>query len=142
MADEEKLSVVERLALAAYRLNGWEWDDMAGDKPEGFDTMTNDEKQRFVYPKYIQIQEWLGEGYLSRCFWIFDGHTEEEWLEWRKSRLAYEKEYKRHEDAERAEENGEELQTKIPFLFAFCACICLGLLLLLVFKALHGGFAA
>lgn len=140
--NKSRLSITERLALAAYRLNCFEWDELAGDKPEGFDAMTCEEKQRFVFPKYAQIEELLGEVYLNRCFWIFDGNTEEEWLAWRRLRITQEKEYERHEDTQRAEEDGEKLQTKIALLLAFCACICFGLLLLLVFKTLHGGFTA
>ena len=74
--DESKLSPVERLALAAYRLNHWKWDDMLGRKPERFDTMTIDEKQVFILPQYNRIEELLGEVYLLRCFWIFYGATE------------------------------------------------------------------
>lgn len=140
--DEAKLGPAERLALAAYRMNGWQWDDMFGEKPDGFDQMTIDEKNKFIYPQFMQIDELLGDVYLGRCFWIFDGKTEAEWLEWRKSRLAYEKEYKRNEDAQRSEKDGKKLQTKIPFILAFCTGVRLSLLLLLVFKALHGGFAA
>lgn len=140
--DEAKLGPAERLALAAYRMNCWQWDDMFGEKPDGFDRMTIDEKNKFIHPQFMQIDELLGDVYLGRCFWIFDGKTEAEWLEWRKSRLAYEKEYKRHEDAQRSEKDGKKLQTKIPFILAFCTGVCLSLLLLLVFKALHGGFAA
>ena len=140
--DEAKLGPAERLALAAYRMNGWQWDDMFGEKPDGFDQMTIDEKNKFIYPQFMQIDELLGDVYLGRCFWIFDGKTEAEWLEWRKSRLAYEKEYKRNEDAQRSEKDGKKLKTKIPFILAFCTGVRLSLLLLLVFKALHGGFAA
>ena len=100
--DEAKLGPAERLALAAYRMNCWQWDDMFGEKPDGFDRMTIDEKNKFIHPQFMQIDELLGDVYLGRCFWIFDGKTEAEWLEWRKSRLSYEKEYKRHEDAQRS----------------------------------------
>lgn len=140
--DEAKLGAAERLALAAYRMNCWQWDDMSGEKPDGFDQMTIEEKKKFIHPQFMQIDELLGDVYLGRCFWIFDGKTEAEWLEWRKSRLAYEKEYKRHEDAQRGKNDGKKLQTEIPSILAFCTGVCLGLLLLLVFKALHGGFAA
>mgnify|MGYP003367979658 CR=1 FL=1 len=140
--DESKLSPVERIALAAYRLNRWEWDDMLGRKPKRFDTMTIDEKQLFILPQYNRIKELLGDVYLLRCFWIFDGETEEEWLKWRKSQIVYEKEYDRYENAQRPKEDGKKLQPKIASVLAFCAGFCFGSLLLFVLKALHGGFAA
>lgn len=140
--DESKLSPVERLALAAYRLNIWEWDDMLGRKPERFDRMTIDEKRVFILPQYNRIKELLGDVYLLRCFWIFDGETEEDWLKWRTSQIAYEKEYDRYENTQRTEDNGKHLQNQIAPVLAFCIGFALGSLLLFVFKAFHGGFAA
>ena len=55
--DEAKLGPAERLALAAYRMNGWQWDDMFGEKPDGFDRMTIDEKNKFIHPQFMQIDE-------------------------------------------------------------------------------------
>lgn len=140
--DESKLSPVERLALAAYRLNRWEWDDMLGRKPKRFDTMTIDEKQLFILPQYNRIKELLGDVYLLRCFWIFDGETEEDWLKWRESKLPYEREGNGEYNAQRTEDNGKHLQNQIAPVLAFCIGFALGLLLLFVLKALHGGFAA
>lgn len=140
--DESKLSPAERLALAAYRLNRWEWDDMLGRKPKRFDTMTIDEKQLFILPQYNRIKELLGDVYLLRCFWIFDGETEEEWLKWRESKLPYEREGNGEYNAQRTEDNGKHLQNQIAPVLAFFAGFALGSLLLFVFKALHGGFAA
>ena len=140
--NESKLSPVERLALVAYRLNCWEWDDMLGRKPERFDLMTIDEKRAFILPQYNRIKELLGDVYLLRCFWIFDGETEEDWLKWRESRIAYEREYDRYENAQRTEDNGKHLQNQIAPVLAFCIGFALGSLLLFVFKAFHGGFAA
>lgn len=141
--DESKLSPVERLGLAYCRLNCWIWDELVGTKPDGFDRMTYDEKRGYIEPQLNRIEQTLGKPYVDRCWWLYEmGNTEEEWLEWRKSRLAYEKEYNRHENAKRAEAYSEKLQPKIPSILAFCAGFCFGLLLLFVFKALHGGFAA
>lgn len=140
--DESKLSPAERLALAAYRLNRWEWDDMLGRKPKRFDTMTIDEKQLFILPQYNRIKELLGDVYLLRCFWIFDGETEEEWLKWRESKLPYEREGNGEYNAQRTEDNGKHLQNQIAPVLAFCIGFALGSLLLFVFKAFHGGFAA
>lgn len=140
--DESKLSPVERLALAAYRLNRWEWDDMLGRKPKRFDTMTIDEKQLFILPQYNRIKELLGDVYLLRCFWIFDGETEEDWLKWRESKLPYEREGNGEYNSQRTEDNGKHLQNQIAPVLAFCIGFALGLLLLFVLKALHGGFAA
>lgn len=141
--DESKLSPVERLGLAYCRLNCWIWDELAGDKPDGFEQMTNEEKHVYIHPKLNRIEQILGSPYTSRCWWVYElGKTEEEWLEWRKSQIVYEREYDRYENAQRPKEDSKKLQPKIAPVLAFFAGFALGLLLLFVLKALHGGFAA
>lgn len=43
---DNKLSFQDRMGLAYHRLNNWEWDDIFGEKPEGFDDMPNFAKPR------------------------------------------------------------------------------------------------
>lgn len=141
--DESKLSPVERMGLAYCRLNCWDWDELIGEKPDGFEQMTNEEKHGYIEPQLDRIEQILGSPYTSRCWWVYElGKTEEEWLEWRKSRMPDERESNRENNAQRAEENGKHLQNQIAPVLAFCAGFCFGLLLLFVLKALHGGFAA
>lgn len=141
--DESKLSPIERMGLAYCRLNCWDWDELIGEKPDGFEQMTNEEKHGYIEPQLDRIEQILGSPYTSRCWWVYElGKTEEEWLEWRKSRMPDERESNRENNAQRAEENGKHLQNQIAPVLAFCIGIALGLLLLFVFKAFHGGFAA
>lgn len=141
--DESKLSPVERLGLAYCRLNCWIWDELAGDKPDGFEQMTNDEKHVYIHPKMNRIEQILGRPYVDRCWWVYEmKKTEEEWLEWRESKLPYEREGNGEYNAQRTEDNGKHLQNQIAPVLAFCIGFALGLLLLFVLKALHGGFAA
>lgn len=141
--DEGKLSPIERMGLAYCRLNCWIWDELAGDKPDGFEQMTNEEKHGYIEPQLDRIEQILGSPYTSRCWWVYElGKTEEEWLEWRKSRMPDERESNRENNAQRAEENGKHLQNQIAPVLAFCIGFALGLLLLFVLKAFHGGFAA
>lgn len=141
--DEGKLSPIERMGLAYCRLNCWDWDELIGEKPDGFEQMTNEEKHGYIEPQLDRIEQILGSPYTSRCWWVYElGKTEEEWLEWRKSRMPDERESNRENNAQRAEENGKHLQNQIAPVLAFCIGIALGLLLLFVFKAFHGGFAA
>lgn len=141
--DESKLSPVERLGLAYCRLNCWIWDELVGAKPDGFDRMTLGEKCGYIEPQLNRIEQILGKPYVDRCWWLYEmGKTEEEWLEWRKSKLSYEREGNGEYNTQRTEENGKHLQNQIAPVLAFCVGFALGLLLLFVFKALHGGFAA
>lgn len=141
--DESKLSPVERLGLAYCRLNCWIWDELVGEKPDGFDRMTSDEKHAHIYPQLRRIEQILGNPYVNRCWWLYEmGKTEEEWLEWRKSKLPYEREGNGEYNAQRTEDNGKHLQNQITPVLAFCIGFVLGSLLLFVFKAFHGGFAA
>ena len=58
----QNLNKIDRLGLAYCRLNCWEWDNIIGPKPEGFDNA-------------------------SRCWWKFIlGKTEDEWFRWFVSR--------------------------------------------------------
>lgn len=142
--DESKLSPIERLGLAYCRLNCWIWDELAGDKPDGFEQMTNEEKHIYVHPQLNRIEQILGSPYVNRCWWIYVmGKTEEEWLEWRElTKLLVECENDREYNAQRPKEDSKKLQPKIAPVLAFCAGFCFGSLLLFVLKALHGGFAA
>lgn len=94
--DENKLSHTDRLGLAYCRLNGWEWDSIVGEKPEGFDSMPNYDHRKFrrfrkkiktkyeyLTPVMKQIERIIGEPNTSRCWWIFVlGRTEQEWFDW------------------------------------------------------------
>lgn len=141
--DESKLSPVERLGLAYCRLNCWIWDELVGEKPDRFEQMTNDEKRGYIEPQLNRIEQMLGKPYVDRCWWLYEmGKTEEEWLEWRKSKLPYERESNGEYNAQRTEDNGKHLQNQIAPVLAFCIGFALGSLLLFVFKTLHGGFAA
>ena len=138
-SDESKLSPIERLGLAYCRLNCWVWDELIGAKPDGFEQMTNEEKRGYIEPQLNRIEQMLGKPYTDRCWWVYEmGKTEEEWLEWRASRMPDERE----NNAQRTEENGKHLQNQVAPVLAFCIGFALGLLLLFIFKAFHGGFAA
>ena len=103
--DESKLGRTDRLCLAYWRLNRYEWDDIVGPKPEGFDVLPDwlpDKAQQkrkklrrrgcslppmsksdHVGPPMRTIRSIVGEANLSRCLWVyFRGKTEEEWLQW------------------------------------------------------------
>lgn len=93
--DVSTLNNVDRLGVAACRLNRWEWDDILGPKPEGFDSLPNfiqkrhfwerkkPSKQDFVTPAYNAIKSIIGEANISRCWWkYFLGRSDEEWFNW------------------------------------------------------------
>lgn len=141
--DESKLSPMERLGLAYCRMNRWQWDEKIAPKPEGFDAMNHDEKSRFIFPQMVQIEKMLGEPYTNRCWWMYELKKDEtEWLEWRKSRIAEEKEDYGEQYTERTEKDSERLHDKVTLVLAFFVGFTLGALFLLVLKAIHGGFAA
>lgn len=87
--DESELSPVERLGLAWCRLNGFEWDELVGPKPEGFDELPDipkaiPSKYCFVRRHMESIEQTLGHEYLNLCWWRFElGKSEEEWLRFR-----------------------------------------------------------
>lgn len=86
---EDELDLVDRLGLAYCRLNSYRWDDYIGEKPEGFDELSNHDSRKpitksdYVRPILKEIKKTIGEANVSRCWWLFElGRTEEEWKEW------------------------------------------------------------
>lgn len=93
---EKELNFVDRLGLACCRLNSWEWDDILGPKPDGFDELPwydNRKLKRFrkkiktksdyLLPMMHEIESMIGEESTSRCWWKFVlGETEEAWEQW------------------------------------------------------------
>lgn len=93
--DESKLSRMDRLGLAYCRLLNYEWDDIAGPKPTGFDDLPNfhvkrrharklgKSKSDYIEGPIMAIEHILGEANCSRYWWRFVlGKTEDEWLHW------------------------------------------------------------
>lgn len=110
--DESKLNKLDRLGLAWCRFNRWEWDELAGPKPDGFDDLPEFDpyeaerakhpytmkllskvhpkryakrlsKSDFTRPALKGIEHEIGEANASRCWWIFElGRTEDEWRRW------------------------------------------------------------
>ena len=93
--DISSLNDVDRLGVAACRLNCWEWDDILGPKPEGFDSLPEYTPKRhfwerkkvskhdFVYPARNAIKNIIGEANISRCWWKYIlGKSDEEWFRW------------------------------------------------------------
>jgi len=94
--NEEELSTEERFGLAYCRLNSWEWDEIAGPKPEGFDELPDYDQRKFKWlrkkiktkgdlidPVLEAIEEFIGEANTSRYWWEFElGKSTEEWFEW------------------------------------------------------------
>lgn len=93
--DESKLNYIDRLGLAYCRLNCYEWDEIFGPKPDGFDTLPDvPPKRRLFQPKRLSKHDYLapaivaiecviGKANISRCWWLFQlGRTEADWLHW------------------------------------------------------------
>lgn len=94
--DESKLNTIDRLGLAYCRLCGWQWDELLGQKPPGFDALPNFDRRKhrvfrkpmqtkyeIITPKIRAIKTLIGQANTSRCWWIFKlGRTEEEWRAW------------------------------------------------------------
>ncbi|MBD5151288.1 MAG: hypothetical protein HDT16_02060 [Oscillibacter sp.] len=110
--EEASLSQIDRLGLAFCRLNCWEWDDIVGPKPEGFDDLRISDRfsveryrhpflmwvlekidpdtyQRgrykfdYTHPAIEAITSVIGEANTSRCWWKFElRRTETEWWNW------------------------------------------------------------
>ena len=93
--DESKLNRIDRLGLAYCRLNCYQWDDLVGPKPEGFDDLPRSasrhmpwqkkkpSKSDYIRPAIEGIKSIIGEANASRCWWLFVlGKTEEEWFRW------------------------------------------------------------
>ena len=86
---------IDRLGLAYWRLSRWEWDELLGSKPEGFDELPNVWYKRWPWEKrkpskedYVRrpmraIVAIIGEANVSRCWWAFElGKDFDEWLHW------------------------------------------------------------
>lgn len=110
--DEGALNKVDRLGLAYCRFNCYNWDEIAGPKPEGFDDLPDDDRyslERISHPvimfilsklfpkKYAQkptkhdfispimrgIESEIGNANVSRCWWVYEmKRTEEDWRTW------------------------------------------------------------
>ena len=110
--DESALSRIDRLGLAACRLNSWMWDEYVGPKPERFEQLPNYDryflerishpflmkilsrlfpekyaktltKHDFINPVIRGIESEIGEANISRCYWVYGmKRTEEEWRRW------------------------------------------------------------
>lgn len=92
--DESNLSKIDRLGLAYCRLINYEWDDILGPKPKGFDDLPRSSPKKiwlkrqpcktgFVRPAMKGIEAMIGEANCSRCWWVFKlGRSEEEWFHW------------------------------------------------------------
>lgn len=96
--EEGTLFSIERLGLAYCRLNVFEWDEIVGEKPPGFDKMpdfpeSSDSldlmkrnyltKHDFLQPAIEAIRELIGEANTSRCWWKFQKiGSEAEWFKW------------------------------------------------------------
>lgn len=86
--DEAALGPLDRLGLACCRMNCWQWDELFGPKPEGFDELPNSSessrsKYQYIRPVMEEISSVFPEILQSRAWWIFDlGKTEEEWRNW------------------------------------------------------------
>lgn len=100
---ESELCPKDRLCLAWARMNGWEWDPLFGDKPEGFDDM---ETAHILLQPYMQaMNNTLTPAEQSRFWWVYGlGRTVEAWeLWWYRDRVLYEVEaYKEHALLEQA----------------------------------------
>lgn len=78
---EDELSPMERLGLAYCRLEGLEWDEHIGPKPQGFDDARDDIKLFIVQRHLRRIEAMVGETFLDRCRWVYDqGRNEAEWI--------------------------------------------------------------
>lgn len=96
--DEQRLSQTERLALAWYRLSGYEWDPYIGPKPEGFDGLPDYLPPRYfssrrplcksyyVRPVMTAIEETIGDLPLTKIAYDqsmqFHGHSSEDFIQW------------------------------------------------------------
>lgn len=89
------MEIIDRLGIAYCRLICYEWDDIVGPKPEGFDELPDRTQEScffrrkkpckadYVVPAYMAIKEIIGEANASRCWWVYKlGRTEEEWFRW------------------------------------------------------------
>ena len=80
-------TLLERYGRAYLRLEGLEWDELAGPKPKGFDEAPNQVRFFIVQRPMRQLEAMLGETYLDFCRWVYDQHrSEEEWFSFQSSR--------------------------------------------------------
>ena len=76
---------VDRIGEAFVRMNCWEWDDICGPKPEGFDLLTDKEKHRLpaFNDAMNQIRKHLTHEQMSMYWWTIKlGRTYDEWRAW------------------------------------------------------------
>lgn len=74
---------IEALEKAWVKLNSWEWDEFIGERPDGFDEMSNDEKEPIITPIMNRIESIIGHASTNRAWWIYElNRSEEEWLNW------------------------------------------------------------
>lgn len=92
----EYTDFLDRIGLAFCRLNRWEWDELLGPKPEGFDDLPDYDsrklqrfrrpmrtKDTYISPAIITMESILGPANTSRYWWKYAlGKTDEEWIEW------------------------------------------------------------
>ena len=89
--DESTLGKVERLCLAYYRLNTWQWDELAGAKPDGFDSLPRYDTRRFkrfrpkirtkaeyIKPAMAELEEKIRKAIERRCWRMFGSGLPEE----------------------------------------------------------------
>ncbi|MGN0776042.1 MAG: hypothetical protein ACI4MM_05115 [Candidatus Ventricola sp.] len=100
--DERTLGPMERLGLAYCRLESLEWDERAGEKPEGFDKTPEAFYVSHIQPQLLRIERILGNPYIERCRWVFDRReSEERWLEFREMVISEETAYCGHDTFKR-----------------------------------------
>lgn len=86
---------IDRLGLAYCRLNCFEWDEILGEKPEGFDNLPNYtprnhlfkkrkmSKMDYIDPPIRAIESIIGRANTSRCWWKYELKlSEEDWFKW------------------------------------------------------------
>lgn len=70
------------LAEIHCKLNGWEWDERLGEKPDGFDQMPTAGKHPIVFPLLLQIERLVPHYKLVRARFPFSLMSEEAYDEW------------------------------------------------------------
>ena len=91
---ESELPLRFRLGLAWCRLNTYEWDDILGPKPPGFDDLPSVSTKSFFKKKQPSKQDYtrkpmaaivsvIGKATVSHCWWLFVlKKTSAEWFRW------------------------------------------------------------
>ena len=80
--------IIERLGLAWVKLNKYQWDEILGDKPDGFDEMTTPERYDcgIISKQMRRIEDLLGEHHkaiTSMCWWKFELKEDiNSWIDW------------------------------------------------------------